>query len=224
MFNSTWDIAITQTDLELCQPDSCNNASSSGRAFIGQTCNNDKSTESPIAIIYDANDFYGILVAAHETAHILGAVDDGQITIRNTSCTPDGSIMNPNTEHMYGPNSDTWSSCSVDEILTILKNKQYGCWLNNSLLDNQPSINIVPHILPGHMVSLSDQCKSRKFTDTCDESKTTCEVLYCWESSFPIPDFLRNCKDSGAPLGGTYCGAGKHCINQKCMPIDKNML
>lgn len=218
IFNSTWDIAITQTNLKLCQPNLCDYESSVGVAYINQTCNNKYKTDSPIAIINDSNDFGGVITAAHEIGHILGINHDGIVTSKNTSCTPDGFIMESSNAYINGPNSNTWSSCSILEILTIFRNQ---CWVNHSI-DNQ-SEN-VPEILPGHMISLSDQCKSRRFTDACDESQTTCEKLYCWNSINYVPNFLQECLNAGAPLSGTYCGVNKHCINQKCEPIDGTIL
>ncbi|XP_044009962.1 A disintegrin and metalloproteinase with thrombospondin motifs 1-like [Aphidius gifuensis] len=217
IMNLTWDIAITQTDLKLCYwKNVTHTASNVGLAHVGQTCNNENSDDSPVAIIHDSNNFRGIFTAAHEIAHVLGAVHDGS---GNNSCPQNGSfIMQSNNGYVYGPNSDTWSSCSIDEILTVFKNK---CWSGNSL--GNENVNI-PDILPGHMVSLLDQCQSRKFTNACDESKTTCEKLYCWNDS-DLPNFLDKCINAGAPLSGTYCGVKKHCINQKCVPIiDDNIL
>ncbi|CAG9124945.1 unnamed protein product [Plutella xylostella] len=77
-----YDIAVAITKLDMCRRqyanDACNRGTA-GFAYVGGACVVNKRLEkvNSVAIIEDTGGFSGIIVAAHEVGHLLGAVHDG---------------------------------------------------------------------------------------------------------------------------------------------------
>jgi hypothetical protein len=77
-----YDIAVAITKLDMCRRKSrageCNRGTA-GFAYVGGACVVNKRLEkvNSVAIVEDTGGFSGIIVAAHELGHLLGAVHDG---------------------------------------------------------------------------------------------------------------------------------------------------
>jgi len=77
-----YDIAVAITKLDMCRRKTrhgdCNRGTA-GFAYVGGACVVNKRLEkvNSVAIVEDTGGFSGIIVAAHELGHLLGAVHDG---------------------------------------------------------------------------------------------------------------------------------------------------
>ncbi|XP_025837438.1 venom metalloproteinase 3 [Agrilus planipennis] len=125
-----YDIAVAITKLDMCRrqypSDSCNRGTA-GFAYVGGACVVNKRLEkvNSVAIIEDTGGFSGIIVAAHEVGHLLGAVHDGSPPPSYLGgpgaekCQwTDGYIMSDlrHTERGF-----KWSPCSIASFHHFLK-------------------------------------------------------------------------------------------------------
>jgi len=75
----SWDLVVTMTGLDMCQKKAksskCNSATA-GYAYVGGACvaNSRKLKVNAVALVEDDGGYGGVVVAAHEVAHLLGVL------------------------------------------------------------------------------------------------------------------------------------------------------
>ncbi|CAG0913235.1 unnamed protein product [Notodromas monacha] len=126
----TYDIAVVITRLDMCrrkdQHSPCNRGTA-GFAYVGGACVVNKRLEkvNSVAIVEDTGGFSGIIVAAHEIGHLLGAVHDGTPPPSYlggpgaTKCRwEDGYIM---SDLRHTETGFQWSPCSIEQFHHFLQ-------------------------------------------------------------------------------------------------------
>ena len=82
-----FDLVVTLTGQDMCSTKAqgkCNK-NTAGFAYVGGACvvNKRLGKINSVAIVEDSGGYSGVIVAAHEVAHLLGAVHDGQGPVAN---------------------------------------------------------------------------------------------------------------------------------------------
>ena len=107
-----------------------------GYAYVGGACVRNTLLQkiNSVAILEDSGGYSAVVTAAHEIAHLLGTVHDGDSApsyLRGpgaTSCpASDGFIMSNKRNTWRGM---LWSSCSINQIRHFLKTKTASCLRN----------------------------------------------------------------------------------------------
>ena len=148
-----FDMVITLTDLDMCSmKGSYCNKNTNGYAYVGGACTTDdwhKKINS-VAIVEDAGGYSGVVVAAHEVAHLLGAVHDGEAPSAYLSgpgasaCSSAGGFIMSNSRHTE--TGLRWSKCSQDQLSHFLTSPRASCLYN--------SPHTQPHPLGDHVFPL----------------------------------------------------------------------
>lgn len=156
--------------LDLCSPtiQYFNTSLMLGFAYVGGACVVNKRLEkvNSVAIIEDTGGFSGIIVAAHEVGHLLGAVHDGSPPPSYLGgpgaekCRwEDGYIMSDlrHTERGF-----RWSPCSVQSFHHFLNGDTATCLYNSPHEDES-----LGRVLPGKLLTLDAQCRRDRGTSAC---------------------------------------------------------
>uniref|UniRef100_T1JDM1 Peptidase M12B domain-containing protein n=1 Tax=Strigamia maritima TaxID=126957 RepID=T1JDM1_STRMM len=232
----TYDLAVVVTKLDLCRKQfrsgNCNTGTAGkildkekndgcfsifliqilGFAYVGGACvvNSRLEKVNSVAIVEDTGGFSGIIVAAHEVGHLLGAVHDGS-PAPNYLGGPgaehcrweDGYIMSDlrHTERGF-----QWSICSIQQFQHFLNSDTATCLHNMPHEDEE-----LPRILPGRMLSLDAQCRKDRGTSACFKDDRVCAQLFCFDSKSGY------CVSYRPAAEGSPCGDGQFCINGRCL-------
>ncbi|XP_015184026.1 PREDICTED: A disintegrin and metalloproteinase with thrombospondin motifs 1-like isoform X2 [Polistes dominula] len=205
-----FDIAITMTQLDLCNmfDDYCDD-STLGYAYVSGACNrqDDNKTSEMASIVEDNGGFSGIIPAAHEVGHLIGARHDGNPKYATNCSADDGFIMTSGL--LLNENGFQWSNCSIQAFYTFLNEERAKC-LYNKPVRGPP----LPRILPGKLMSLDYQCKKvhGHGTRACNPDHTACIRLDCL-----VPGTTRACTAIAPAAEGSSCGNGVFCLNGKCV-------
>lgn len=211
----TYDLAVVVTKLDLCrkqfQPGTCNTGTA-GFAYVGGACvvNSRLEKVNSVAIVEDTGGFSGIIVAAHEVGHLLGAVHDGS-PAPNYLGGPgaehcrweDGYIM---SDLRHTDRGFKWSACSIDQFRHFLNSDTATCLHNMPHEDEE-----LPRILPGKMLTLDAQCRKDRGTSACFKDDRVCAQLFCFDSKSGY------CVSYRPAAEGSSCGDGQYCINGRCV-------
>ncbi|XP_057326907.1 A disintegrin and metalloproteinase with thrombospondin motifs like [Microplitis mediator] len=155
------------------------------------------------AIVNDLGAYDGIMAAAHEIGHLLGADHDND----NKSCAPYlGYVMSPYLA--YKTTSWNWSSCSRLNFRDFLGSGKSTC------LHNKPKGGIeIPRLLPGKIMDANEQCKMLGSLSAAELDDLMCTDLVCNENeNATVERYYR----FGA-ADGTKCGIGKICLHGSCI-------
>lgn len=217
-----YDIAVAITKLDMCRRqyanDACNRGTA-GFAYVGGACVVNKRLEkvNSVAIIEDTGGFSGIIVAAHEVGHLLGAVHDGSPPPSYLGgpgaekCRwEDGYIMSDlrHTERGF-----RWSPCSVQSFHHFLNGDTASC------LHNPPHEDeALGRALPGTLLSLDAQCRRDRGTSACFKDERVCAQLFCFDSASGY------CVAYRPAAEGSTCGDGQHCLDGKCVAEHENII
>ncbi|XP_058128952.1 A disintegrin and metalloproteinase with thrombospondin motifs like isoform X2 [Anopheles coustani] len=217
-----YDIAVAITKLDMCRRqyanDACNRGTA-GFAYVGGACVVNKRLEkvNSVAIIEDTGGFSGIIVAAHEVGHLLGAVHDGSPPPSYLGgpgaekCRwEDGYIMSDlrHTERGF-----RWSPCSVQSFHHFLNGDTASC------LHNPPHEDeALGRALPGTLLSLDAQCRRDRGTSACFKDERVCAQLFCFDSASGY------CVAYRPAAEGSSCGDGQHCLDGRCVAEHENII
>lgn len=217
-----YDIAVAITKLDMCRRqyanDACNRGTA-GFAYVGGACVVNKRLEkvNSVAIIEDTGGFSGIIVAAHEVGHLLGAVHDGSPPPSYLGgpgaekCRwEDGYIMSDlrHTERGF-----RWSPCSVQSFHHFLNGDTASC------LHNPPHEDeALGRTLPGTLLSLDAQCRRDRGTSACFKDERVCAQLFCFDSASGY------CVAYRPAAEGSTCGDGQHCLDGRCVAEHENII
>ncbi|XP_066260756.1 A disintegrin and metalloproteinase with thrombospondin motifs like isoform X3 [Euwallacea similis] len=217
-----YDIAVAITKLDMCRRayanDQCNRGTA-GFAYVGGACVVNKRLEkvNSVAIIEDTGGFSGIIVAAHEVGHLLGAVHDGSPPPSYLGgpgaekCQwTDGFIMSDlrHTERGF-----RWSSCSVASFHHFLNGDTATCLYNAPHEDDS-----LPRVLPGKLLTLDAQCRRDRGTSACFKDERVCAQLFCFDSGSGY------CVAYRPAAEGSTCGDGQYCLNGRCVTEHENII
>ncbi|KAH8254173.1 hypothetical protein KR032_008786 [Drosophila birchii] len=217
-----YDIAVAITKLDMCRRTSaygeCNRGTA-GFAYVGGACVVNKRLEkvNSVAIIEDTGGFSGIIVAAHEVGHLLGAVHDGSPPPSYLGgpgaqrCRwEDGYIMSDlrHTERGF-----RWSACTVQSFHHFLNGDTATC------LHNAPhEDSALGRSLPGTLLSLDAQCRRDRGTYACFKDERVCAQLFCFDAQTGY------CVAYRPAAEGSACGNNYHCLDGRCTPLPSNII
>ncbi|XP_037914154.1 A disintegrin and metalloproteinase with thrombospondin motifs 1 isoform X3 [Hermetia illucens] len=210
-----YDIAVAITKLDMCrrlqQYGECKRGTA-GFAYVGGACVVNKRLEkvNSVAIIEDTGGFSGIIVAAHEVGHLLGAVHDGSPPPSYLGgpgaekCRwEDGYIMSDlrHTERGF-----RWSPCTVQSFHHFLNGDTASC-LHNAPHEDEA----LGRAMPGTLLSLDAQCRRDRGTYACFKDDRVCAQLFCFDS------LTGYCVAYRPAAEGSSCGNGLHCLDGRCV-------
>ncbi|XP_054090942.1 uncharacterized protein LOC105218881 isoform X4 [Zeugodacus cucurbitae] len=217
-----YDIAVAITKLDMCRRTSaygeCNRGTA-GFAYVGGACVVNKRLEkvNSVAIIEDTGGFSGIIVAAHEVGHLLGAVHDGSPPPSYLGgpgaqrCRwEDGYIMSDlrHTERGF-----RWSPCTIQSFHHFLNGDTATC------LHNAPhEDSALGRALPGTLLSLDAQCRRDRGTYACFKDERVCAQLFCFDAQTGY------CVAYRPAAEGSTCGSGLTCLDGRCTPLTSNVI
>ncbi|XP_076269046.1 sol narae metalloprotease isoform X2 [Rhynchophorus ferrugineus] len=216
-----YDIAVAITKYDMCRRRKGGRCTkgTAGFAYVGGACVVNKRLEkvNSVAIIEDTGGFSGIIVAAHEVGHLLGAVHDGSPPPSYLGgpgaekCQwTDGFIMSDlrHTERGF-----RWSPCSVSSFHHFLNGDTATCLYNAPHEDES-----LPRVLPGKLLSLDAQCKRDRGTSACFKDDRVCAQLFCFDSGSGY------CVAYRPAAEGSICGDGQYCLNGRCVAEHENII
>lgn len=206
---------LTGRDIAQVTPSMSLHVAVAGVAYIGGACTAQKTgMGEDVPGTYD-----GVHVAAHEMAHLMGCVHDGDPPPEYLADTPgaqdcpwdDGFIMSYKDG---GMNKYRFSQCCVEQIKHVLRRGSHDCLLQEFnfplKLDKR---------LPGETLSPLDYCRIRfpeipyVWTDGNPAELMQCRI----RCGYPVNPYtgLYAYRQANA-LDGTPCAKGKRCINGEC--------
>ncbi|KAM7344450.1 sol narae metalloprotease isoform 3-T3 [Cochliomyia hominivorax] len=216
-----YDIAVAITKYDMCRRRKGGRCTkgTAGFAYVGGACVVNKRLEkvNSVAIIEDTGGFSGIIVAAHEVGHLLGAVHDGSPPPSYLGgpgaqrCRwEDGYIMSDlrHTERGF-----RWSPCTVQSFHHFLNGDTATC------LHNAPhEDSALGRSLPGTLLSLDAQCRRDRGTYACFKDERVCAQLFCFDAQTGY------CVAYRPAAEGSSCGNGLHCLDGRCTPLPSNVI
>ncbi|KAL9920559.1 sol narae metalloprotease isoform 2-T4 [Glossina fuscipes fuscipes] len=214
-----YDIAVAITKYDMCRRRKGGRCTkgTAGFAYVGGACVVNKRLEkvNSVAIIEDTGGFSGIIVAAHEVGHLLGAVHDGSPPPSYLGgpgaqrCRwEDGYIMSDlrHTERGF-----RWSPCTVQSFHHFLNGDTATC------LHNAPhEDSALGRSLPGTLLSLDAQCRRDRGTYACFKDERVCAQLFCFDAQTGY------CVAYRPAAEGSSCGNGLHCLDGRCSTLPSN--
>ncbi|CAH0390968.1 unnamed protein product [Bemisia tabaci] len=217
-----YDIAVAITKLDMCRrqyPSEACNRGTAGFAYVGGACVVNKRLEkvNSVAIIEDTGGFSGIIVAAHEVGHLLGAVHDGSPPPTYLGgpgaekCRwEDGFIM---SDLRHTEKGFKWSPCSVASFHHFLNGDTATCLYNSPHEDES-----LPRMLPGKLLTLDAQCRKDRGTSACFKDDRVCAQLFCFDAGSGY------CVAYRPAAEGSPCGDGQYCTNGRCIAEHENII
>lgn len=215
-----YDIAVAITKLDMCRRQSrygqCNRGTA-GFAYVGGACVVNKRLEkvNSVAIVEDTGGFSGIIVAAHELGHLLGAVHDGSPPPSYLGgpgarkCRwEDGFIM---SDLRHTSKGFRWSHCTIKQFHHFLNGETATC-MYNSPHETEP----LARVLPGKLLTLDAQCRKDRGTSACFKDDRVCAQLFCFDAGSGY------CVSYRPAAEGSRCGDGAICLNGKCVTEHEN--
>jgi len=217
-----YDIAVAITKLDMCRRKTregqCNRGTA-GFAYVGGACVVNKRLEkvNSVAIVEDTGGFSGIIVAAHELGHLLGAVHDGSPPPSYlggpgaVKCRwEDGFIM---SDLRHTSKGFKWSFCTVRQFHHFLNGETATCMYNSPHEEES-----LPRVLPGKLLSLDAQCRKDRGTSACFKDDRVCAQLFCFDAGSGY------CVSYRPAAEGSRCGDKHMCLNGKCVAEHENAI
>lgn len=217
-----YDIAVAITKLDMCrrktQRGDCNRGTA-GFAYVGGACVVNKRLEkvNSVAIVEDTGGFSGIIVAAHELGHLLGAVHDGSPPPSYlggpgaVKCSwEDGFIM---SDLRHTSKGFKWSLCTVRQFQHFLNGETATCMYNSPHEEES-----LPRVLPGKLLSLDAQCRKDRGTSACFKDDRVCAQLFCFDAGSGY------CVSYRPAAEGSRCGDNQMCLNGQCVSEHENAI
>ncbi|XP_046677312.1 A disintegrin and metalloproteinase with thrombospondin motifs 16 isoform X2 [Homalodisca vitripennis] len=216
-----YDIAVAVTKYDMCRRRKAGRCTkgTAGFAYVGGACVVNKRLEkvNSVAIIEDTGGFSGIIVAAHEVGHLLGAVHDGSPSPTYLGgpgaekCRwEDGYIM---SDLRHTEKGFRWSPCSVASFHHFLNGDTATCLYNSPHEDES-----LPRVLPGKLLTLDAQCRKDRGTSACFKDDRVCAQLFCFDAGSGY------CVAYRPAAEGSPCGDGSVCSNGRCMAEHENII
>jgi len=170
-----------------------------------------------VAIVEDTGGFSGIIVAAHELGHLLGAVHDGSPPPSYlggpgaVKCSwEDGFIM---SDLRHTSKGFKWSLCTVRQFQHFLNGETATCMYNSPHEEET-----LPRVLPGKLLSLDAQCRKDRGTSACFKDDRVCAQLFCFDAGSGY------CVSYRPAAEGSRCGDNQMCLNGRCVSDHENAI
>ena len=219
-----YDMVITITGLDMARRKRGRmSRSTAGYAYVGGACvrNSRLSKISSVALVEDSGAYSGVVVTAHEIAHLLGAVHDGDAAPSYLRSSPgakacpwkDGYMMSDLRRTSRGLN---WSPCSIKQMSYFLKTSTASCLYNKPRSRRHQLQGSTS--LPGTGLSLNAQCQADRGTNACFHDSRVCTQLFCYYRK------TGSCYASRPAAEGSSCGNNKHCLNGKCVKVTSSYM
>lgn len=216
-----YDIAVAVTKYDMCRRRKGGRCTkgTAGFAYVGGACVVNKRLEkvNSVAIIEDTGGFSGIIVAAHEVGHLLGAVHDGSPPPTYLGgpgaekCRwEDGFIM---SDLRHTEKGFKWSPCSISSFHHFLNGDTATCLFNSPHEDES-----LPRVLPGKLLSLDAQCRKDRGTSACFKDDRVCSQLFCFDAGSGY------CVAYRPAAEGSSCGDGQFCAGGRCLAEHENII
>ncbi|KAK3783018.1 hypothetical protein RRG08_015358 [Elysia crispata] len=195
-----------------------------GSAHIGTVCN---TSGSSISVVQDLGGFQGVHVVAHELAHSLGAIHDGEPGAE--ACKEDNRfLMSPNGQSVSDGDSDVikrnpWymSSCSAAAISKNIERvvkSQSNCLAKASRAI--PEFTSTTALVAGQVYNAVEQCRmlygpgsSLCLGKSFSSLEEICTTMYCASTG-------SGCLQHFA-AEGTTCGDRKWCQMGLCVDSEE---
>ena len=210
-----FDMAVTMTSLDMCRYKTggrggCNK-NTVGYAYVGGACVVNKALRkvNSVAIVEDSGGYSGVIVAAHEVAHLLGAVHDGDGAAVNVG-GPGARQCSWGAGHIMSDARRTerglaWSDCTKAQLSHFLSSSTAQC-LTNRPHARQPELSL----RGDHQPSLDEQCQADQGSNACFQDSRVCAQLFCHNT------VTGTCVSYRPALEGSHCGHGKVCYDGVC--------
>ena len=215
---SIYDLVLVLTGEDLCRMKGrkCS-SSTAGYAYVGGACVTNpvlKKTNS-VALVEDSAGFSGVIVAAHEIGHLLGAIHDGQAAPRylhapgSRSCSWKGGYIMSDARRTR--NGLLWSPCSQAQISHFTRSQQASCLLNKPSSSNKHPL-VGAALLSTRVQSLDEQCRAEAGTGSkaCFTDSRVCTQLFCLNLT------TGSCISYRPAVEGSVCSASGFCSNGLC--------
>ncbi len=212
-----YDIVLILTGEEMCRykgSGSKCHPSTAGYAYVGGACKSSSHNQqtSSVGIVEDNGGYSGVIVTAHELAHLLGASHDGDSSPSYVggpgarSCSPShGYIMSDNRRTIKGLQ---WSSCSLNQFNHYLTSSSASCMYNIPMKENYPLLT--HNQLTARVPSADEQCQMEAGTNACFHDENMCTQLFCYSQS-------GGCISYRPAVEGTACAGKGFCSNGLCV-------
>ncbi|XP_043275795.1 A disintegrin and metalloproteinase with thrombospondin motifs gon-1-like isoform X1 [Venturia canescens] len=209
----TYDIAVTMTKRILGED-------SLGVARIGSVCGSSlkKDSKPAVAIFTDNADFTGIHAGIHELGHVFGLTHES-----NEKCRifQTGYIMDASSTPTEF--SSKFSICSYDQLSSRWREGKFAC-----LYRAPETTSAMPHLVPGKMMSLEQQCQGQKHKEACSYGlDEICVRLRCLnervETEWGTSESCKRLSYSaalGTPCGSQNDGKQRFCYMNRCIEFD----
>ena len=210
-----FDLVVTLTHLDMCSSRGqagCRK-STAGYAYVGGACVVNKRLEkiNSVAIVEDSGGYSGVIVAAHEVAHLLGAVHDGDAAAASVggpgarSCGWDEGYIMSDLKHTAHPERALqWSRCTAAQLRHFLATPAASC-LRNAPHSSSFSLRAGP------APSLDEQCAKRHGTRSCFSDARVCTQLFC------VSPRTGRCISYHPAVEGSSCGPHSSCRDGRCV-------
>ncbi|XP_053312790.1 A disintegrin and metalloproteinase with thrombospondin motifs 1 [Spea bombifrons] len=197
-----YDTAILFTRQDLCGAQTCDTL---GMADVGTVCDPGRSCS-----VIEDDGLQAAFTAAHELGHVFNMPHDEakQCSSYNVA-NQDSHMMASMLSNL--DRQEPWSPCSAYMITSFLDNGHGEC-----LLDKPSRPIQLPSDLPGTLYDANKQCQFTFGDESrhCPDAASTCTTLWCTG----VSGGLLVCQTKHFPWAdGTSCGAGKWCMNGKCV-------
>ena len=220
---NSWDLVVTLTGRDLCRRKggSCS-SSTAGYAYVGGACvvNSRRSKVNAVALVEDDGGFGGVVVAAHEVAHLLGAAHDGEPAPGYLagpgaqSCLwSDGYIM---SDRRRGVRGLAWSACTQAQIRHFISSPTGACLKTRAspaALSLLPTASSLAPLVPSP--DLQCQREVGPGSRACYTDTKLCTQLFCLQPT------TKTCIAYRPAVEGSTCGAGGHCSAGACVSQGK---
>ncbi|XP_049274204.1 metalloprotease mig-17-like [Rhipicephalus sanguineus] len=189
-----------------------------GVAYLGGVCSSWNA-----GVAEDIPQSYsGVTTMAHEIAHLLGSVHDGETPVPSMTGHP-GATRCPRSEgYLMGDESPTknvyrLSDCTKEQIQYLFRLLPLSC------INLRKQANVKNNNYPGEVVDLTNFCRVLHPDvanvwpeDRPGDGYKKCMVHCCWEDYYEEDDYtLTNC-EAHMMLEGMPCGDNKTCRRGVC--------
>ena len=220
---NSWDLVVTLTGRDLCRRKggSCR-LSTAGYAYVGGACvvNSRRSKVNAVALVEDDGGFGGVVVAAHEVAHLLGAAHDGDaapgyLAGPGAKGCPwsDGYIM---SDRRRGVRGLAWSACTQAQLRHFISSPTGACLKTRAspaALSLLPTASSLAPLVPSP--DLQCQREVGPGSRACYTDTKLCTQLFCLQPK------TKTCIAYRPAVEGSTCGASGHCSAGACVSQGK---